>query len=252
MEPTGIDFAAFNGKLSLKWWSETKPQAYLIHIATDSEFTENVRVFIVPSTVNAITLDIGQTHDEGSTGAWYLRIGSMIGTVNQGLVAWSGIYGPILLETQKVIIPIKHKSEFIHNTASKIGGYRIHMKSAMIAYYIFSTWRSDVPSITAKWTYFKDIGRGYADCDGFEYPHVYSVRIRKIDTLPTSTIEQFEDDTLFTDLTSQKPLAYVDAGQKSEASAGNAIIEDVKFRQNVRFSSHADYVRYQAALSKLR
>jgi hypothetical protein len=57
-------------KLCLTWEILSLNRALLVAIANDTEFTKNLRTFLIPSTATSIQLDSGN-------GDWYVRIGAL-------------------------------------------------------------------------------------------------------------------------------------------------------------------------------
>ena len=101
-----------NGKLALSWILLGDCEGISIQIARDSEFTQLLRVFILPKSTRC-TLDTGNGH-------WYYRVG----TLWKGKIEWSGIPAAVYVNTTKDIIPLNITFFEVTRTQPISGGIR--------------------------------------------------------------------------------------------------------------------------------
>jgi hypothetical protein len=241
MEPYLSRIEAIRDKYHFRWILHKNPHAFVIAVGSSLDLCDTPRIFVVPGHIRSCDLDLGP-------GQWYGRIGSMVGDEFKGVIAWSGVYGPHSIQSNKPILP-PIQATGMPQAIPIDGGVRFRNGSTIPAYYIFQTWTND--PISGKWTYCKDVGRGYADCGGIEYQTNYNICVRRLESIPCDTIVQLADGILFEAQTSAKPTPILDSTDHAIRAATNALLRQTTFQQNVRFASHADYVRYQAALAKV-
>lgn len=235
-------------KLCLTWEILALSRGLLVAIATDTEFTKNLRTFLIPPMATSVQLDSGN-------GAWFIRIGSLIGDAQKGHVDWSQVHGPVIVASVKGAprepecgLPVLH-------TQSIKDGLRFHTGHMLPMYSIMeSSVDMSFPATKTKWTYMYDWGRGYQDCMGLDFLYTYSVRIRTWS--PDGTTMPEEDvRTLSKPVTvhGKKPARYmrtINSGDLSSTRAENVLLRDIRERPNVKFASHADYLKYTAAKAK--
>jgi hypothetical protein len=115
-----LEFAApYEGKLRLSWIAPAfDTRAMFVAVAEDAEFTMNRRIFILPLVAEAI-LTVG-------SGAWYTCVGAAHGTPEQGVVSWSGVHGPIHIETTDTQPATPAASLSILHSKPVDRGYRFH------------------------------------------------------------------------------------------------------------------------------
>ena len=235
-------------KLCLTWEILALSRGLLVSIAIDTEFTKNLRTFLIPPMATSVQLDSGN-------GAWFIRIGSLIGDAQKGGVEWSQVHGPVVVTSVKGIprepecgLPVLH-------TQSIKDGLRFHTGYMLPMYSIMeSSVDMSFPATKTKWTYMYDWGRGYQDCMGLEFQYTYSVRMRTWspdgNTMPEEDVRTLSKGIA---VHGKKPARYVrtiNSGDLSSTRAENVLLRDIRERPNVKFASHADYLKYTAAKAK--
>jgi hypothetical protein len=243
MEPFVMRMEVIRDKLYLQWRIGSSPKAICVAVGTSCDLVSESRIFILPPFSRNCELDLGP-------GSWHARVGAMIGDEYHGKLVWSGIYGPhTIRQSDKSVIPTIPRSVTVTKVMPIEGGVRFRFSKESNNYYIVERWEKD--PVAAKWTYMRDLERGFADCGGMEFPTEYSIRVRELPEIPTQTIYQVPEGTLFEAQTSAKPTPSLDSTDRTMSLASKALIREMTFQRNVRFASHADYVRYQAALAKV-
>jgi hypothetical protein len=242
MEPFLSRVEVVRDKFHLRWKLYNNPHAFFIAVGQTCDLSDTSRIFVVPGHIRSCDLDLGQ-------GQWYGRVGSMIGDMNHGTIVWSGVYGPHSIQIEKSIVSTIPSNIEISKISPIYNGIRFYTSSSSPSYSIFETWTTY--PISAKWTYYKDVGHGYADCGGIAYPTEYSIRVRNLREIPNDTIVQLAEAHMVTEQTSAKPTPVLDSTDHAVSAANNALLREASFQRNLRFASHADYVRYQSALAKV-
>ena len=243
MSIQGVEGCCIDGKLALRWVTFAQANAISISIARNSEFTDTLRHFVVP-VISSVALDTGP-------GLWYVRLGTWSGSATSGILDWSNAYGPIPVVTSKPVVstvpaslPVLHKQAIQH-------GVRIYTGLTESYYVLFE--RSidpTFPSSATKYSYVLDNGRGQVDCLGMDYLNTYSLRISTMSPdrvhFPTDSVQQMSEGRAIHGLRSARPLRHADTGMTATIKSGNAILLDSKERPHMRFTSHRDYLRFQA------
>ena len=244
MSIQGVEGCCIDGKLALRWVTFAQANAISICIARNSEFTDTLRHFVVP-VISSVALDTGP-------GLWYVRLGTWSGSATSGILDWSSMYGPIPVVSSKPVVstvptslPILHKQAIQH-------GMRIYT-GVTTPYYVLFERSTDptFPSSATKHSYVLDNGRGHVDCAGMDFLNTYSLRISTMAPdrvhFPTDSVQQMSEGRALHGLRCARPLRHVDTGMTAVVKSGNAILHDSKERPNMRFASHRDYLRFQAA-----
>jgi len=238
----------FASKLCLAWEILAISRCLLVSVATDTEFTKNLRTFLIPPTATSLQLDTGN-------GLWYVRIGSMTGDVQKGIIEWSQVYGPVMVVSVKGLPKEPECGLPVLHTQAIIDGLRFHTGYLLPMYCIMeSSVDMSFPATKTKWTYMFDWGRGFQDCDGLEYQYTYSVRMRTWSpdgtTMPTEDVRTLSKG--FT-VHGKKPARYVRkiaSGDLSTSRAEEVMLREARERPNMKFATHADYLKYTAAKAK--
>lgn len=244
MSIQGIQCAVIGEKLDIRWVTFAQAHAISICVANNSEFTENLRHFVLPD-VTSVQLDVGP-------GSWYVRLGTWSGTVNSGSIDWSNACGPITIVSSKPVVPtVPFTLPVIHKQAIQ-HGVRIFTGVLTPYYVLFETTETHMFSAsTTAYKYVLDNGRGSVDCIGLDYNHSYIIRISTfgpdVTKFPTNSIQQINTGRILYGMRSARPMRHADTGMTTIVKSGNAILHDAKERLNMRFSSHRDYLRFQAA-----
>lgn len=250
------DVGTVNGKLKVSWLVPTfDTRAVLVTVAEDAEFTVNRCIFMVPITTQAVLLTVG-------SGNWYVCVGIASGSVEKGIVTWSkGIYGPVPIQTSDprpvppdIRLPVLH-SKSVEN------GYRIFTGKPEPHVVLFEKGRvEDVgtrfPLMKTTWKWFAEKGpTGWVECLGMTYPDTYALRVSTFDGgekgyFPDDKIVMLGPGRIFSRVVASRTPFYR-SGQDSLAARNDAIlIHERKANPCLKFTSHVDYLRYQAALTR--
>jgi hypothetical protein len=238
-----------NEKMALEWTILCDTKAIAINIATDSEFTEANRIFILPP-VTACSLDTG-------TGSWYIRIGVFIGDDKNGTIEWSGIVGPIIIISKKGVVPVPKSKLKVFDSQPVQKGVRINTRERM-PYYAIIEYSKDGAFLSSgtstQYTY--DWGRGYVECTGLSYEYTYHIRVSGFcetpDKLVTDTVRQCSVVSVLSDKKAAKPLVFTSTMDRAINTANELLVREVRERKNHRFTSYFDYNRFIAASTRFK
>lgn len=252
MDPQLLTTQTVDGKLDLTWAMAEGVQGVVILVATNSAYTENRRLFLLPPVIGC-QLDVGK-------GDWYIRVGVCIGSVDHGRVYWSGIRGPVPVVTSKEVVPQGTATLKIHHTQGMANGVRFHTgRYDPCIVLVEQCADRTFPAGTTKWNYQRELGHGWIECMGLEYPNLYSFRLNLLECkeFPKDTIiTALEGVTLHkkgpTKLSRTVGLGLAHSSDHASSKAEAALIHEAKTRPSMYFASHTDYVRYQAGLAKSR
>ena len=233
--------------LTVMWETMVEAHAISVCVARDSNFTDTLRHFVVP-VVNSVSLDVGQ-------GTWYIRVGAWVGDTMNGVIEWSDIYGPFTAMTTKRIVPMgTNVLPIIHKQAIQ-HGIRIHTGVMAPYYALFEV--SDNPNFPASSTRFRymfDPSRGYVDGMGLLYPNTYSIRFSTfgpVNTVfPKDSVQVVGAGRVLHRVQCARHIRPTDSTAKSIGSSDKALLIEAKERGPPRFTSHSDYLRFQAAKAK--
>ena len=257
------------GKLALSWEIRAAAKSLLISIATDSEFTANHRLFLIPPDIGGIQLDVGNPTavagfaKAGSGGVWYARVGALVGDEFQGVVDWSGIHGPTLVVSEKGIPKEPDCALSLLHTQAIKEGLRLHTdyRDGIYAILEYGTDSRFLASLT-KTVYALDVGNGYHDCFGLDTNLTYSVRIRTWGTrtkdprLPTGhafavkEVKPLSRALVAHGQAALKPGKPTSGGDLSATRAGTMVVNEAREQGRMRFATSADYMRYLSAKAK--
>lgn len=252
MIPNSISISLDGIKFRLSWTGPLNAKGYLVCAARDPEFIIDRRCFFVPCLGSAgVSLDMGG-------GAWYFRIATLVGDSAHGLVRWSNVYGPYmnLAAGKKGPPPHGAQNVSILHTRPIQGGLRAHINYDRAAYIMFieASRHSDALAATqTEWSFHMDtVCRGSVDALKLEYPHNYWVRCTLLDgaSFPVDTIVPLGPGLRFRGVP-EKPVRHFDNSLQSQHRADIAVLRQTENESGVRFFSHADYVRYQAAKARV-
>lgn len=233
-------------KLSIRWTVYAEVHALSVCVAYNSDFTDTCRHFVIPN-VSSITLDVG-------TGKWYVRIGAWLGEPTHGTIEWSAIYGPCPVASPRPIlpeIPFNAKELPILHKQSILAGVRIHTGLPVPNFILISMSESNSGPSTPSTKYRYAQRKEYIDWEGLLYPNLYSVRVYLIGPeLPKDRILQLNQGRTFHGLQCARPLQHGEAGSKTASRYESVLIRDNEAKDNVRFTSYDEYMRYKIAKAK--
>jgi hypothetical protein len=249
MIPNNIRISESGIKFCFSWDGPIHARGYILCAGRDSEFVTDRRCFFVPVVgATGCMLDMGG-------GPWFFRIGCITGG-ERGHIQWSNIYGPMVNTAAgtKPVPPLP-KSDFkLMHSQSIMNGLRGHIQSTGPYIMICESSRdTSLPASGTEWTYHIDsIGRGFIDILNLQHPHTYFVRYTALSgsEFPNDRIVSLCGGLKHSGIP-QKPLRSLDNTIRSIASGDRAVLRQTENVRNMRFSSHADYLRYQAALARV-
>lgn len=224
-----------------------EPKGILVQFSSDVEFTTNVRTFLMPCSSGG-SFDIGN-------GNWFFRVGTLYGTEQFGKVTWTGIYGPAPISHPKLPLSIRMPSLTLLHSQVIVDGIRLHTGSQKINM-IFIEYSED-PSFKASKTqtiYASDLGKGYVDCNHLSPSKKYSIRFATFpipnDKIVSETMVQLERFiSIHGKIPASKPKP-ADSSMHSSFRGDDVILKEVRSKPNFKFPSHAEYIRYQAAVAR--
>lgn len=262
MDPPQISnmFPTPEGKLALQWgFPEQGYHGIVVALSVNPEFPEATRRMFVLPPVTECTLDCGK-------GDWFVRVGGCEGSKETGKVNWSGIYGPVRIESAKSApVPDPCPIKLLH-TQQLQNGFRIHAdgsvrKGFLVERSAEKEGGAKFPVGTTRWFYSFDKGMGWIDCKGLQYPDLYSLRYSVFDIPPienpaypwlhTFPVKQIFPVSLGVSL-HKKTASKVKLNQNRDTMAvDNLLMEQRRANPNMKFASHTDYLRYLAAQERL-
>lgn len=251
MIPNCISVGLDGIKFRLSWTGPLNAKGYIISAARDPEFIIDRRCFFVPCIGSAgLSLDMGG-------GAWYFRIATLVGDSAHGLVRWSNVYGPHTNSAAGTKMPPPYGTQnfsILHTRPLKCG-LRAHIGYDRAAYIMLietSRYNETLAATQTEWSFHMDaVSRGSVDALNLEYPHNYWGRCTLLDGayFPTDKIVPLGPGLRFKGVP-EKPVRHFDNGLQSLHRGDLAVLRQTENVSGVRFFSHADYVRYQAAKAR--
>jgi hypothetical protein len=233
--------------IHINWNLIQEPQGILVQFASDVEFTNTVRTFLIPSASGG-TFDVGN-------GNWFFRVGTLFGTEQTGKVIWTGVYGPAPIVHPKITISQRMPSLSLLHSQTLVDGIRLHTGSSKTNM-VFMEYSEDTAFKASKTTtvYTSDLGKGYVDCMGLSHYKTYSVRFATFPSpnskLPSDDMVQLERFiSIHGKIPAAKPKA-PDSGMHSTSRGDDVILKEVRSKPNFKFPTHAEYIRYQAAMAR--
>lgn len=237
-----------DGRLALRWEVYGKPIALSVQVALDTEFTEEARTFVLPKSATTCALDIG-------FGAWFYRVGAWEGTNMNGTVEWSGIYGPVAIQTQKGRTLVSEFPTIIPNVTPANNAVVFHTGLYEPYYMIIHCTQKDVFKASVMKTYYKkDWGNGSLQLSGLDPQYTYSFQLQMFPdekaVLPTNTIRPLSDVYSIKNKRTGMPVKASSNTDHAIYAADKAILLDAVGRQKQTFASQTDYIRFQAAKAR--
>lgn len=239
-----------NGLLHLTWLILCDAKNISIQIASNSEFTEQLRQFILPP-VESCILTVGK-------GDWFVRLGAWIGDTITGVIQWSGIVGPFSEPELTLDIPSIPTSPLTTVDGYSIQkGYRINTHTSVAQYVILE--HSKGPDFMASQTathYAYDWGRGFIDCMGLSFESSYYIRISLPSECPDifvhRSIRRYSQGVVLENRTASKPIEFATNAELNAYHTDEILLRKVKDTKGYVFKTHAEYIQYKLALAKLR
>lgn len=236
-----------DGRLYASWITMEKVEAIQIAVAHDSQFIQNVVQFGLPENTSNCILNLGR-------GSWYIRIGGWSGNQLKGIVKWSGILGPFLLESPND--PIQPPlSQFTITKSKEIdNGYRLISGNPHTKMYVIElSTDSQFPASDTKTLYLQDVGIGEVDVFGLLPATSYSIRYSILNEVPMRSMIILPKgktiDGVKARIIKYETTDIRSSSDRTQMKSDLRILEDLKTKPTARFSSYADYVRYIATKS---
>lgn len=246
--------------LHLSWIHANFLRGILVQIATNVEFTETHRTFLLPL-VSGCTLDTG-------SGNWYVRVGGLVGDPVHGSVEWSGTYGPWPVLSSKPVVPAPSPKFQILYTHPVAEGFRIHTDPVdrTLAFWEVSQ-QGSFPASNTKWYY--DIAAGEFRVRHLDHTKLQFVRLHLL-LIPVEVFHKplnlvQANGLLGTEYTIHslcsgriakgtplKPLRISASSDKTHHRGDEALLQQATITPNMKFASHSDYLRYKTALERSR
>jgi hypothetical protein len=243
-----ISARAADGRLALTWVAASVFRAITIQVAADIEFTRGLRQFVLPARTGGCSLDCGP-------GLWYYRVGGLHGQEDEGEIIWGGIYPPVALQPEKVVLPAVRGRLAITGTQAVERGVRLgtNLREPYLAFVDYSK-TEGVPASQSKSRYIRDWGKGSVDVAGLvEGAYFFRVAtfVDGLDVLPVDSVKVLAEGVGASSGVAAvaRPANNTD---RAEHAGDKALLRDVSHRPVVRFSSYVDYVKFQAAQAKTR
>ena len=234
---SSIRFVTSQKEGRLQFDIDVDMDGFAILIEVDRESIKHL--FAIPFGTQQCALDLGP-------GNWKSRIGVMCGAPIQGTVTWSSFADPVVLETEKgplkEIPPIFELTRFLQIEE----GLRLFTTMPQFSYCLAELWNVEEPRDAAVWYYYYTYDHSSIDIKHLQYTNQYNLCIRVLKSLPQDTVDHVPVGITLERKTAVTPNRYIDATEKASRLSGQAIINHHK----MKFHSHAEYLRYQAALAK--
>lgn len=236
-----------DGRLYVSWITTEKVEGIQIAVAHDSQFIQNVVQFVLPENASTCVLNIGR-------GSWYIRIGGWSGHDMKGIVKWSGILGPFHLESSiDPIQPLQNKKTIIKSKELENGYRLIDGKSEKKLYVIELSTDTMFLASNTKNFYLQDIGIGEVDVVGLLPETSYSLRYSILNEVPTDCMIMIPKGNTIEGVKA-KVIKYRTpdiraSSDRTQMKSDLRILEEIKSKPTVRFSSYAEYIRYISAKS---
>ena len=221
-----------------------KVQAIQISIAKDSQFTNSTYNFLLPEESSQCIIDIGK-------GSWYFRIGAWIGNQNTGSVKWSGVAGPIYIDSTKEPTVPKQSSFLIKKAKPIENGCRLFTKNPNPNYfYVEVSENPDFPFSETKSYYIYDWGSGFFDVKPLLDSITYNIRYVLFPGYPKEKFIELPKGSIIHNIKPLGPQRFADHMTNTaqvKKRADLILLEEAKEKPNMRFATQAEYLRYMAA-----
>jgi hypothetical protein len=232
----------------------TEHVAISVQLATNEDFTTSVRTFVIPANLKAVGLDVGN-------GKWFVRVGFWRGTVAAGQVVWSK-RTPVADEIKCAKAPVPVPKTFLPviHTTPQIEKIRFHFSNPLKRYIIYETCPYSSFAANSTLNRYKLHSGSEFDVGGLTALVSINIRLCTLATLdqtvlPTESVEMLGGWSAALNKRPLKKPGDLDGMGTVERLAMEAVVKDVDATVakggKPRFPSHADYMRYQAAMARL-
>ncbi len=236
-------------RLALQWKTFGSPIAISIQVALDPEFTQETRTFVLDKSIQTCALDIGR-------GNWFYRLGAWLGIEAEGIIDWSGIYGPInLLQSNKSFLPLAPFPALITAVKPAYNGVDFHTDKYKPYYLIMHvTKHEDFNASHLKTHYKRDWGNACVQLTGLDPLHNYSFQLQMLSsnhsTLPTKNIDLLTEAYVVKNKKAGAPTKPASATEQIRYAADRAVLLDAASRPRPVFKSQSEYLQYKAARAR--
>jgi hypothetical protein len=250
MIPNNVVIGFDTSRFRLSWVGPSNAIGYLILAARDAEGIVDRRCFFVPSKgAEGVSLDMG-----GSP--WFFRVASILAGDGRGAIKWSNIYGPYsnAAAGTKAPPPAGVDAFSILHTRPIQNGLRAYVNYEGRGYIMImeTSRKPTLPNSDTVWSYQIDsVRRGSVEISNLVHPHTYFMRgtLLECTEFPIDRIISLGSGVCFRGMP-EKPVHPLDAGSQSIHRSDSAVLRHTENAANVRFASHGDYIRHQAALAR--
>lgn len=235
-----------DGRLGVEWETLGKPVATSVQIALNSEFTEETRTFVLDRAAQMCALDVGP-------GRWFYRVGTWFGTETEGVIEWSGIYGPVDIQSKKPRVPLAEFPTFLTSVKPALNSIVFHTGLFQPYYMVFNyTEKDHFKSSGLKSVYRHDWGEGSIRVTNLDPAATYSFQLQMFGggmaALPTgNTIQLLTEAYIVKNKRAGMPVKATNGTESAVYAADKAILHG---RRKQNFSSYAEYLQYTAAAAR--
>jgi hypothetical protein len=235
---------AHDKRLHLTWTTMIQVRAIQISVAQNLEFTQATHNFLLPEAAPSCILDLGK-------GSWFIRVGAWIGDSPGGIVKWSGTIGPVTITDSHDAITEKQSPYFIKTSKEIENGYRLFTANVNPNYmYVEVSDDSKFPAGTTKSFFMYDWGSGHIDVKPLNENLIYYVRYVPFLGYPTNSMVSLPTGNIIENVRALPSRVIIDHNTTvfhTQKKADLSLLQELKHRPNMRFTSQSDYLRYKAA-----
>lgn len=233
--------AQLQGRLALRWTIHCADvKAISIEIATDREFTQQRKLFVLPI-VTQCTLFVG-------AGMWFYRVGAWSGEVTHGTIEWSGIYGPATVATPFSPKPNPPFTLLFKQTQPIYGGIQYYTDKVQQYYAILEYSKTNLRASQRAYQYVLDDNKGFVAVSNLHDHLTYTIRISTFEnnssTLPTTEVIECTEGKVYTEQKSMKQQTLAVHEDRAQLAGGAAMLQQEKEGRPIRFNSYTEYTRY--------
>lgn len=237
-------------RLSLDWKVVGEVVAISVQIATDTEFTQETRTFVMDKSVQSCALDVG-------FGKWFYRVGAWIGTDKDGIIEWSGIYGPVAIRSNKPHVPLTAFPTFITNVKPAHNSIVFHTGLYQPYYMIVHSTQKDHFKASGLKSYYKydELANGTIQLSNMDPSTTYSFQLQMFSTgwadIPSgSNIQVLTDVYIVRNKKAAMPVKARTNTDRAVYAGDSAILQGAIGRPNQKFGSYAEYLQFVAAKAR--